>query len=175
MVITKSVLIPIHLIPESKFDAYREAAIAKVIEEATAALKGQRLVVRDLMPTDLGLSNEVWYETTGATANQWENSDIADKEVADNTFVCIWGVTDLGEAPAVSALKFTIGGAEQAIWNLDKMIKMEHRAAIALSPLIISQNIALTIEHYVKQADAGVEIAFDGVVCEKEGLKLKVS
>lgn len=175
MVATRSILVPIHLIPVDKIDSIRETARAKLEEIAARDFPNDILVTRDLMPTDLGLTNEVWYETTGATANRYEDSAIADKAIADNVFVCIWGVTDLSDEPAVSALRITVGSSKIAIWNLDKMIQMVHKAAITLSPIIITQNTKITIEHFVKIANAGVEIAFDGCVTEKEGINLKIS
>jgi len=175
MVATRSILVPIHLVPVDKIDGIREATIKKREEIAGRDLPGDKLITRDLMPSDLGLTNEVWYETTGATANQWEDSAIAANNIADNVFVCIWGVTDLSDEPAVSALRITVGGAKVAIWNLDKMIQMVHKAGTTLSPIIITQNTPITIEHFVKVANAGVEIAFDGCVVEKEGINLKIS
>jgi hypothetical protein len=169
------VLLPIDLIPLEELSTIRVAALNTLIAEAQTQLPGLTLVVRDLMPSVLGLSNEVWYETTGSSANTWENSSIASKTIADQTFVCIWGITILGDEPSVSALRFTIGHAKVAMWNLEKLFTMEHKAAVTLSPLIITQNVEITIERYVKVANAGVELVFDGAVCEKEGKNLKIS
>lgn len=174
LVTIESVLIPIHLIPDSVINDWREDFLKQVVEQAKTGLKGNvKMTVRDIVPSDLGLTNEVWYETTGATANQWEDSDIDSKAIEDKTWVCIWGVTDNSETPAVSAVRFDVGGAKLALWHLDKLNRLQHRTAIARSPIIIEPSLELTIEHYVKVANSGVDICFDGVVVEREGLTLR--
>jgi len=169
---TYSVLMPIDLLPPGGPQLFIDAAIDKVEKTAIDRLKGARVTVRDLLPSDLGLTNDVWYETTGSSANTWEDSDIADKEIADNTFVCIWGVTILSNEPSVSALKVKISNAVKAIWSLDKLVDRDVKVAVVKSPIIITQNMRVTIQHYVKIANAGIEIAFDGCVVEKEGVKI---
>lgn len=174
LVTIESVLIPIHLIPDSVINDWREDFLKKVIETAKTGMKGNvKMTVRDIIPSDLGLTNEVWYETTGASANTWENSAIATKAIADKTWVCIWGLTDNSETPSVSALRFDVGGAKQALWHLDKLNRLQHRVAIASKPIIIEPSLELTIEHFVKIANSGVDICFDGVVVEREGLTLR--
>ncbi len=171
-----SILVPITTVPTSKIDSIREAVIAKLIELAMEALKlpdDGKLITRDLEPSDLGLTNEVWYETTGATANTWENSDIASKTIADERLVAITGVVDASEGTPVSALRFTVGSSKVAQWNLDRISKTLEREGVTLSPIIITPNQVVTIEHYVKVAGSGTEIGFVGVVCEKVGKTLK--
>jgi len=169
---TYSVLMPVDLLPPGGPQLLIDAAINKVEKTAVDRLKGARVTVRDLLPSDLGLTSDVWYETTGSSANTWEDSDIADKEIADNTFVCIWGVTILTDEPSVSAVKIKIANATKAIWALDKLAEREAKVAVAKTPIIITQNMKVTIQHYVKMANAGIEIAFDGCVVEKEGVKI---
>lgn len=169
---TYSILMPADLMPPDSVKPLIARAVEEVEALAVSRLKGARVTVRDLLPSDLGLTNDVWYETTGATANQWENSDVADKEIADNTFVCIWGLTVLSDEPSVSAVKLKVSNAVKAIWALDKLVPRDVKVGIADSPIIITQNMKVTIQHYVKTANAGIEIAFDGCVVEKEGLKI---
>jgi len=170
----QSVLIPLHLLPPEKIDDWRNGFIQLAIEAAAEGTKGEkRLDVRDLMPSDIGLTNEVWYERTGATKNTWENSAIATKKIADGRWICIWGVTDNSEVPSVSALRFDAGGSKVAMWHLDKLNGLQHKAAIAMSPVIVSEGISLTIEHYIKVASSQTELIYDGCVVEVTGKKLK--
>lgn len=169
-----SVLLPLHLIPPERIADLRDGFIQLTIEKAVEGTEGKKkLDVRDLMPSDIGLTNEVWYERTGATKNTWENSAIASKKIADGRWICIWGVTDNSEVPSVSALRFDAGGSKVALWHLDKLNGLQHKAAIAMSPVIVSEGISLTIEHYVKVAASQTELVYDGCVVEISGKKLR--
>jgi len=173
-VIRKSVLIPLENLSPPSAEAIRESATRKGLAEAQAIMPDARLMIRDLFPTDLELTNEVWLEVTGGTANQWEDTSISDKKIDDDRVVIIWGVVDNSEvAGAVSGLKFKVGGATVHQWNLDKLIKLENRAALSLDPVIIPQGISITVQRYVKFTNQGVEIILDGCVIEKEGKVLK--
>jgi len=170
----QSVLVPLHLLPPEKIDDWRNGFIRLAIEAAVEGTNGEKkLDVRDLMPSDIGLTSEVWYERTGATKNTWENSAIASKKIADGRWICIWGVTDNSEVPSVAALRFAAGGSKVAMWHLDKLNGLQHKAAIAMSPVIVSEGISLTIEEYVKVANSQVELIFDGCVVEISGKKLR--
>jgi len=170
----QSVLVPLHLMPEQRIADLRDGYIKLVVETALAGTKARKLLdVRDLLPSDIGLTNEVWYERTGSSKNTWENSAIASKTIADGRWICIWGVTDNSEVPSVSALRFDVGGSKVALWHLDKLNGLEHKAAIALSPVIVSEGISLTIEHYVKVASSQTELIYDGCVVEVSGKKLR--
>lgn len=175
MLVLQSVLTPIRNMAPERLDALQQEALAKLLEIAETDLRGpeKRLILRDLMPTDLGLSNESWFETTGGTPNAFEDSEIASKTIADQRFIVIWGLIDASEAIAVSALRFTVGSSKVALWSLDKLAMDPNRQGVALSPIFISQNTPITIEHYVKVANEGTELIFVGAVCEKEGKTLK--
>lgn len=170
----ESVLVALHLLTPERIQDLRDAFTMTAIDAAVKATEGKkRLDVRDLMPSDIGLTNEVWYERTGTSDNTWENSAIASKAIGRDRWVCIWGITDNSEVPSVSALRFDVGGSKVALWHLDKLNRLEHRAAIAMSPVIVSETINLTIEHYVKVASSQVEICYDGCVVEVSGKKLR--
>jgi len=170
----KSVLVPLHLIPPETIKDLRDGYIKLAVEEAIRGTKGKRsLDIRDLFPSDIGLTNEVWYERTGSSDNTWENSAIATKTISDGRWICIWGVTDNSEVPSVSALRFNVGGSKVAMWHLDKLNGLWHKAAIAMSPIIVSEGITLTIEHYVKVASSQTELVYDGCVVEVSGKKLR--
>lgn len=175
MLVLQSVLTPIRNMAPERLDSLQQGALARLLEIAEKDLKGpeKRLIQRDLMPSDLGLTNEVWDETTGGTANTFENSDIASKTIADQRFIVIWGLIDASETISVSALRFTIGSSKVALWNLDKLAEDPNRQGVALSPIFISQNTPITIEHYVKVANSGTKLILVGAVCEKEGKTLK--
>jgi hypothetical protein len=172
MLTTKSVLVPTDLLPSQEISLLIKNHIEATEVRARKDLPTARLVTRDLMPSDVGLSSEIWYETTGSSRNTWEDSDIASKSIADDTYVCIWGVTILSEDPAVSAIRIVVGDARKAQWTLDKILEHQVKVGIALSPVIISRNMTITVQHYVKVASAGFEMSLDGIVVEKEAITL---
>jgi len=161
-------------------------ATARQLEEvARRDLGGARLVIRSLMPTDLGLTNEEWTEASG-TDNTWAETTIADATIDDNTFIAIYGCrfASLPAAdPPISAIRFTVGSAVKAIWNLYPLwvpyvvttsgaAAYHAIAGIAETPIIVTQKIALTIEEFVVEATTNYKLAFDGLVVEKEGQKI---
>lgn len=175
-----SVLVPAWLMPYHQINSIRQAALNSLLVAAHEGMvAGHKITVRDLRPTDVGLTNDVWQETTGATANTWENSAVAGGTtytIADDRFIVIWGLTynlKDGDTPAVAAVRLEIGGSKVAIWHLDKLLQCQNKTAITLSPIIICQSIEIKIEHYVKVASAGVEIIYDGACAEKEGKLLR--
>jgi len=176
MIAINSVLLPVRVMAPERVDNLEEEARKKLLEVTLRELKGAReeqLVIRQMVPTDLGLTNEVWYETTGTTANTYEASGISEKTIANERFVAITGVLDNSEGAPVSALEFTVGSSKVAEWSLDRLIQDGYREGIALSPVIITQNQKVTIKHYVKIKSSGTEIILLGIVCEKVGKKLK--
>lgn len=171
----ESILVPIGIMPKERIDDLNMAALRKLIEVTAEELKldEDKLITRDLTPTDLGLTNEVWLDLTGGTENAWENSNIASKTIADERFIAITGVIDASDEPAVSALRFTVGGAKVARFSLDRINDQKVREGISLSPIIITQNQPVTMEFYVKNMNAQTEIKLVGIVCEKSGKTLK--
>ena len=172
---TKSILLPTSILSGEKLQEIRNLYIKKLIEATLGEMPEDNLVIRDLMPTDLVLAQDDWRMTTGATARVWANSSIAAVTIADNRFVCIWGVSDISGAQAIGGLRITNAGTRVAIWSLDHLWAYpDNMGGIALSPVIVKQNLVLTIEWYVKYPNAPVEFVLDGAVCEKEGLALKI-
>lgn len=191
MLTTRSTLIRLDELKPERVDGIRKAAQNKLQEVAEAALgRDKRLILRDLLPTDLGLDNNEWTEAAGATDNAWDDTSVAEKSIADNRFVAIIGCrfVELVAAIPISVVKFTVGGALTAMWNLyplwvpytigegtatGEIAVFKTIAGITESPIIISQNIALTIAEYVLETTTTYKLAFEGFVVEPEGKTLK--
>jgi len=190
-----SVLVPVDEMRADRVDGIRRAAILQCAKVAAETLKGAKLTVRDLVPTDLGLTNNEWTETTGATDNQWEDTSIADQTIDDDRFVVLWGCRFITlhqvsnvPAPPISALRIDVGGGLVAQWDLYPIVNsytintgtaagekaaIRPIAGITESPIIITQGIAVTIRRYVIETATTYKLAFDGAVAEKEGKVLK--
>lgn len=171
---TLSVLVPELALPLDELHKLRMRHITKLFNIAKAELPAENLVVRDLQPTDVGLAQDDWRMTTGATARTWEASTISAVTIADNRFVAIFGVADISSAQAIGGLRLESQQSLVAEWSLDSLWADEQKRAVALSPVIALQNLSLTVRWYVKTPNAPVELVLVGAVCEKEGLVLKI-
>jgi len=122
------------------------------------------LVVRDLMPSDLGFTNEDW-SVTPSTANAY--NDFTSTTVADNRFIAIYGVAGV-DADNVTAIKFTSGAKTLDIWSLQEIQALQNKFKAAKRPIILRQNTQIDIDIYTTSTDA-VTIPFLGRVCEVKG------
>jgi hypothetical protein len=181
-----SILVPKDEIPLDRLDGIKSAAVRMLLQKAEEALPGKELVIRDLTPQDLELSNNEWTETSGSSDNAWDDTTVASKTIDDNKFVAIVGCKVLSghTTPPISALKFTVGGSEVARWDLYKAFRVytltssgavQHDNPVCYTegPIIITQNMSLTISEYVIEASTAYKLAFVGYVCEPEGKTLK--
>lgn len=189
-----SVLLKVDEVKAERVDGIKRAAEKMVFATAIAALGvGADLIIRDLVPTDLGEAAEEWIEVTGVN-NTWTTVlTTAPSTIADNRFIAITGCrivcsTATGGVflePAITAVRFTVGGSVVAQWNLYPIFSPAGAATgagssaivlpagISESPIVASQNMPVNIETYAVETTV-VRLAIDGIVCEKMGLKLKV-
>ena len=151
--------------------------IDKVVEAARGDMKGADLIVRDLLPTDLAETNNIWADATGATVNVFENSMIATQAIANERFVGIYGVLDTSTIQAVSVMRWTVAGAIVAIWSLQNLLSedasIKARTGFVMTPLVVRQNQQVTREDYVRVYSSSTEIALLGITVEKSGRTMK--
>ena len=194
MLRTSSILTPVRDMPADEVLARKDEAILKLEALAMDRLGADtKLITRDLKPTDLGLTNEEWTDTTGSTDNTYENHIVAGGStytINNRVFVVIWGVrnytpaTGAGTQP-ITRLRITVGGSRVAEWNL-MGVQMSHSpdttetavirpiAAIADDPIFVEQNLELLLEQYVITTSAVFKMAIEGAVCEPSGLTLHI-
>jgi len=162
-------------------DIYNHAREALYSAHVSAQGGDGNYIIRQLLPTDLNESNEVWAETVTAAGSSYQDSQIAGQNVPDGKTVCLYGLIDTSDPQAVTQLRVTSGQGVRAIWDLFPIIGSSHqisgeigcRTMYALTPIIITQNINIKIEYYVRafspQTIRGVEIAILGLVIEASG------
>jgi len=122
----------------------------------------EKLVVRDIRSyDDLYWGTDATLTTAVLTGNIWSFeidddasygtfnllNSAAHQTMADNRFVAIYGVYDRRMAlatpimQALSELKFTVGGNDRAIWDLQSMQAYPSKmAAVTTSAVVIPQN-----------------------------------
>jgi len=191
MLTMESTLIRLDELKPEKVDGIRKAAKAKLLEVAEKAMGAEaRLVIRDLLASDLGETYHEFPPVTGVD-NTWTSILTAGAvAVADNVFIAIVGVRIIENGapfavdPGVSAMRITSGGSYVALWDLYKLQVLAGAAtaagtsvflpvaAITEGPIIISQNIAFNIETFGLETTDTI-LAIEGYVCEKEGQNLK--
>lgn len=180
-----SVLRTLKEVRPERIDGIWGAAARKLLELTEQALPGKKLVIRDLTPQDLLLTNNEWTETSGGTDNAWADTSISGT-MADNRFVAIIALRVLSGhlTPPISAWKFTVGGSVVALLDLYKAMRsyiltssgaVQHNNddCILEGPIIITQNTPFTIAEYVIEASTAYKIAVFGLVCEPEGKTIK--
>ena len=158
---------------------------------ARKAYPDRRLVVRDMMAQDLKVTNIEWDDTSGGSADVWEDHQVASATIDDGKFIAIYGCRmmeiQIPDQLPITALKFTVGGSEVARWDLYKAYGatadgvtlasmvggFKPIACITDAPIVISEGISLTISQWVATITTTFVLALEGVVCELEGLTLK--
>lgn len=163
----QSVLRPIQELPPGALRVIVEEVKSALMAAATAAIPGVTLIVRDLLPTDIGYANENFEETTGGTANVYE--EMTKGEVPDKKYIILFGVKDLSPTPSVSALKFTIGATDVQVWHLQKLHVYNEPAGVAAKAIHLSPGTKYLISRYVILANAKANLVLEGFVAELAG------
>jgi len=166
-------------------DIYNQAREATYAAHVNAMGGDGNYIVRQLLPSDLNETNEVWAETVTASGSAYQSSQIADQVIPDDTTVCLYGLIDTSDPQAVTQLRVTTGQGVRAIWDLFPIIGSDPgksgsiicRTMYAMTPVIVTRNLNIKIEYYVRefspQVIRGVEIAILGLVIENSGLNIQ--
>ena len=179
--VTESVILPALFLSRENIRRLYVEARDRTVAEARAAMGASvRLIVRGMLPSDIGETNEQWADQTATTTNAYENTIIATQSVADQRFLGIYGLVYYGQQ-VVRAIRWTVKSRLMAHWDLSAIIsddtRLDARTAYALSPFTIPQNISVTIAQYVNLPAAVIystEIAYLGITVEKAGRTIDV-
>jgi hypothetical protein len=183
---TESVVRPANQLSIDHIDDLYNNAREALYSSHVRAMGGEgNYVIRQLLPSDLNESNEVWAETVTASGSSYQNSQIAGQTIPDDTSVCLYGLIDTSDPQPITQVRITSGQGVRAIWDLFPIIGSDltvsgditHRTMYAMTPVIITRNINVKIEYYVRafspQVIRGAEIAIIGLVCENAGLNIQ--
>jgi hypothetical protein len=174
-------------------DLYNNAREALYAAHINAQGGDGNYLIRAMVPYDIGESSgsatgpgnaaNVWAETVTASATAaFQNSNVANQNVPDNTTVCLYGLVDSSEPnQSVSQIRITTGQGVRAIWDLFPIIgsdpavsgSVRCRTMYAMTPIIITRNMNILIEYFIRPSNPtrtlGVEIAILGLTCELSG------
>ena len=157
--------VPAAEMEKSQWDALKAQAVQK-LKEAIAS-KGKNpddYDYLDLLPTDIGFSNDVFSHDYSA-ANTYE--ELTSATLPDDKFVAIFGVYNKSASPLTTKIRFWKGSIPIREYWIDKMY-VEDVPKAALGPIVVySESDSLKIEGYA--SDTGTdELGFIGINAVKK-------
>ena len=203
--VTKAIqtqLIPVAELTPGSVAAIRNEVTKRLVGIASAELNvsPDKLVVRDIRPySDIGWCSTTDVVTAALTEDYWSATlDVSKASagsyvgcvtsalttMADNRWVAIYGVKDYRMClatpieQAIGSIRFSVGGNERAIWDLQNMeCYRDALAAVSPSAIIIPQNTTFQIYLYGCLGDTGAAgtadlveyIVLEGIVVEPVG------
>jgi len=162
----RSTSIPSAELSVDEYRAIRQMAVRR-LEEAIRA-KGKKpadYAIRDLQPTDLGFSTDVWKYTYSAATTE---ENIVNITVGDDTFIAIYAVANRSANPVTTRLTFYKGTIPLKKINLEDMYVEEVPKKVLDEPLIWSESDILKIVGYAESA-AEDRLIFKGFIAEPKG------
>ncbi len=185
-----SVLIPLVAVKEETVDAVRNATIASAVNKASELWgPAQALTVRDLTGTDMGYPTNDMTETSNGGAAAWNAMTNCNAfAVPTATVIGIYGIMLSYKPDAtilqmpITGIRIDVGGSRRAQWNIQTLDQFEHaagtaaytpKAGITKSPIIVAEDITVTIYEYTRTATTVYKCVWLGVAVEKQGVTLK--
>jgi hypothetical protein len=184
-----SVLCPqIPGIKDEVIEAVRNATIVAAVNKAAEKWLGQKLTVRDLNASDMSYTNNIFTETSNATANAWNAMGFGSFTVATGTILGIYGlglsVVHDGTIDyfPITGVRIEVGGARVAQWHVQSLASISSGATtaqqnvhfgITKSPIIVQEDLTVTIYEYTRTANTVYEPCWLGVTVEKLGITLR--
>jgi len=187
----KSELIPAPLLKPETIDAIRNATELQALEKAIELWGESQLVtVRDLNAADMSYTNNIFTETSNASANAWNAMAFGAFTVATSTVLGIYGIIIATvpdgtiDFPPISGIRIDVGGARVAQWHVQSLHSFTSGASTAplipalyagftKSPVVVSEDMTVTIYEYTQTASTAYYPIWMGVAVEKEGVTLR--
>lgn len=183
-----SLLIPADEITERRRDACRNKAYKDAVARALEVFGlGQKLTVRDLNALDMAYTNNIFTETSNATANTWNAMAFGAFTIARGTVIAIYGVKIYVVHDAtidfmpITGIRIDVGGKRLAQFHVQSIDQNTSAASVAptrayagftLEPIIVSEDLTVTIYEYTRTASTVYTPCWLGVAVEKEGITL---
>lgn len=190
-----SILLPADELKQETVDAIRNAAINQAVDKAHEIWgPNSRLTVRDLNATDISFTNNIFTDTSNATANAWNAIAQGAFTVATKTILSIYGIrvgwlmnATLSQFP-ITGFRIDVGGARVAQWHVEKLmlataliatpanvfaLAQKWPLGVTKTPIIVTEDITVTIYEYTRTASSTYYPIWEGVTVEIEGRTLK--
>lgn len=135
--------------------ALDEELIRRALEKKIARRR-EDLIVRDLKPTDIGLSNDVWTEDfSGGTANSWNRVTPSSGKDVEDKIIGIYGVANDASTPLTVGLRFTQGAEGRDVevrgeYFFQEMYVKQEPKAVFSEPVIFEDDETMNIYAYIR-------------------------
>lgn len=188
-VTVSSVLIPDDKLKPETVDSIRNACMLATVNKAHELWGGgQALTIRDLNATDMAYTNNIFTETSNATANAWNAMAFGAFTVPTATVIGVYGIGlgwildgTIDEMP-ITGIRIDVGGSRHAQWHLQCLDQigsaavtapMIPRVGVTRSPIVVGEDITVTIYEYTRRASSAYDPCWLGFAVEKQGVTLK--
>ena len=121
---TESIVRPRHELSVGHIEAIYSQAQEQLVQEFYRAQGDSNVptVVRNLLPSDLNESNNIWAETVTASGSSYQDSQVAGQNIPDDKAIVMFGLIDTSDPQAVTQLRISSGQGVRAIWELSSII-----------------------------------------------------
>ncbi len=189
MLVIESVLAPADELKEETRDAIRNACKTLCLERAVELWgETQDLTARDLDALDMAYASNIFTETSNAVVPQWNVMAFGAFTVARGAVMGIYGVK-LAYLPnatvlrlPITGIRINIGGSDIVQCQVQKIDQLDNAAnttplrpymGFFKMPIIISEDITVTISEYSRTASTAYEPIWAGIMVEKAGRTLR--
>lgn len=161
---TKSLIVPLDKISPEQYEKMVTALLHDVEGEAATLIAGKTTIIRELKPSDLGLSTDEWT----FTLNAGENTIVSGYKLPDDTMIVIYEVFNLSTNPVATEVKFGTPAGDKVDVFIEDLYMYDRQAGMLLTPVKINPGQTPVIKVIAKAA--GTEkIGFKGFVIEPAG------
>ena len=131
----------------------------------------EKWVIRDLLPTDLGLSTNEW-SFDYSTANDY--NQVIDTTLGDRVFIAIFGVAVRDPSPVATVIKFQKAAQVKDIISLEDLYVYEEPVAYFEEPIVYEENDDVDIYIYATSTKTGEKLILLGYIAELKGKTITV-
>ena len=137
--------IPIDEIDKTEWFNYLMSLMKAAIEHGLSSISSTKdLLVKDLEPSDLGLSGD-WSFSISATG---ENKVISDYTTPDDTVILIFGVYSYDTTKIVNKIAIGVGGGVKTFAYFDRMYMYDRQIAVFTRPYSIAPKTTIYVSLY---------------------------
>lgn len=185
----RSLLLPVDELKPGTIDAVRNACEMAAMDKAVQLWgEAQSLTIRDLNALDMSYTYNIITETSNASANAWNAMAFGAFTVATGTVLGIYGIKlhcaldGTVDLLPITGIRIDVGGARVAQWHVQSLDQNTDAAStspfhgyagITKSPVIIGEDIQVTMYEYTRTASTVYDPIWLGCAVEKTGRTLK--
>jgi len=164
---------PLDVLGKEEVRSLEEDVKERLLELAVSqtGIPRERWVIRDLLPSDLGLSTDEWkFDYTSANAY----NTVIDTTVPDRKFIVIFGIAILDPAPVATVIKFKEAADIKDVIEIEDLLVKREPEGYLEEPIEYEQKDKVKIEIYATATKTGEKIVLKGYIAELKGETITV-